>query len=212
MALKLILLTLASSLYGFTVGSAHCWIYASRNLIKFPLLIVSTSLICALSYYITAKFITSRLSFRNVQELVLDLFKDVSILLASLCPPNMFIAMILVNTDDSKLGEYSLFLGLNIMFVALCGLLALVRRCGAVLSACRISRRRMTAIVLGWIFITLFVGGQTAFYLRPFFGLPATRGCNPPFALGATPDVRGAGNFYESVYQIFKAPPLPEEW
>ena len=33
------------------------------------------------------------------------------------------------------------------------------------------------------------------------FGLPASRGGSPPLYLGATPDVRGATNFYEAVWQ-----------
>ncbi len=115
----------ASAVYGFTVGSAHCLLYASRNLIKFPLLILSTAIVCSLAYFVMARFLTPELSFRNVQGLVITLFRDLSILLVSLSPPNYFIAQILVHTDDARLGEYSFFLGLNVVFVAASGTLAL---------------------------------------------------------------------------------------
>ena len=205
-------LIVASAVYGFTVGSAHCLLYASRNLIKFPLLILSTAIVCSMAYYVMARFLTPELTFRQVQSLVIKLFRDMSILLASLCLPNFFIAQILVHTDDARLGEYSFFLGLNVVFVAVSGTLALVHQARAILAACKVTRRRVLTVISSWLLLTLLVGGQAAFYLRPFFGLPASRGCTPPFALGAAPDVRGATNFYEAIIQIFTEPPLPKSW
>jgi hypothetical protein len=202
----------ASAVYGFTVGSAHCLLYASRNLIKFPLLILSTAIVCSLAYFVMARFLTPELSFRHVQGLVITLFRDLSILLVSLSPVNYFIAQILVHTDDSRLGEYSFFLGMNVVFVAICGTLALVRQARSMLAAFPVSQRRVAAIISSWLLLTLLVGGQAAFYLRPFFGLPVSRGVTPPFALGAEPDVRGATNFYEAMIQIFTEPPLPRSW
>ncbi len=208
----LLTLIIASAVYGYTVGSAHCTLYATRNLVKFPLLLLCVALVCSLAYYIVARSFTSHLSFKNVQILALKLFQDLSILLASLSPVNYFIAQILVHTDDSRLGEYSFFLGMNVVFLGVCGTLALVRQGKAILASCKITRKRIMVIILSWLLLTLLVGGQAAFYLRPFFGLPASRGCNPPFALGATPDVRGAKNFYEMIYQIFEESPLPKSW
>jgi hypothetical protein len=209
---KLLVLVGASAVYGFSLGSAHCPLYATRNLIKLPLLIVGTAALCGIACFIVGRFASVRLSFARTQTLVVDALRDTAILLVSLSPANYFIARILVHTDDARLGEYSLFLGLNIAFIALSGTLALVRQARRLLAACAISPRRATGVVLSWLVLMLLVGGQLAFYLRPFFGLPASRGVTPPFALGAAPDVRGATNFYEVVIQVFTAPPLPRGW
>jgi len=75
-----------------------------------------------------------------------------------------------------------------------------------------VARARVLVLVSLWLALTLGVGGQAAFYMRPFFGFPATRGNTPPFFLGAEPDVRGARNFYEAIAQTVWHPPLPRQW
>ena len=113
--------------------------------------------------------------------------------------------------DEDGLGAYDWFLGLNIGFVATAGCLALVHQASALLRADH-TAPQARAIVAAWLAVTLPVGGQMAFYVRPLFGLPATRGQTPPWFLGTTPDVRGATNFFEMVAQIAARPPLPEGW
>jgi len=205
-------LVASSAIYGYTVGAAHCQLYATRNLIKVPLLILGTAWICCLAYFVVGRFLGLDFSLRKVHELSIHLFRDLSALLASLAPVNLFIALVLVYTDDGHIGEYSLFLGMNVLFVAVCGILALIRQGTAILSARTVSTGRTVAVILSWLALSLAVGGQGAFYLRPMFGYPASRGCNPPFALGSAPDVRGATNFFEAVGQVFSKPPLPRSW
>ena len=202
----------ASAVYGYTVGAAHDQLYATRNLVKIPLLILGTAWICCLAYWVVGRFFALELSLRRTHELAIHLFRDTSVLLASLAPVNLFVALILVHTDDGRIGEYSLFLGLNVLFVAACGTLALIRQGRTILATCETTRKRAIGAILCWLVLSLGVGGQGAFYLRPLFGLPASRVCSPPFLLGAEPDVRGATNFYEAVYQVFTEPPLPRSW
>lgn len=201
-----------SSLYGFTVGIAHSLLYARRNLVKLPLLILVTSAVCAVAYLVAAGFLSARVTPRQVGGLVLGLFRDLAILLASLAPVNLLLAAILRATDDGRIGEYSLFLGLNVAFVSIAGSLALVRQSRDLLAVARVPVARASAVLAAWLVLSLAVGGQAAFYLRPFFGLPASRGNVPPFAVGTEPDVRGATNFFEAVQQVFTAPPLPRVW
>ena len=111
-----------------------------------------------------------------------------------------------------RLGEYDLFLSLNIVFVAASGCVALVRQARRVLRAAAVPVLRANAVVGIWLGLFLMVGGQAAFYLRPMFGLPASRGRTPPWFLGAEPDVRGATNFYEMLIQTVQKPPLPKNW
>ena len=59
-----------------------------------------------------------------------------------------------------------------------------------------------------WLVLSLLVGGQFAFYLRPFFGIASLTGA-PPFLLGDEPTVTGARNFYEVVWQFVVGASLP---
>lgn len=205
-------LVLAAAAYGYTIGAAHSPLYAQRDVVKLPLLILGTGLVCGVAYLVVGRFLVPTLTAGRVRDLVVGCFRDLSVLLASLAPPNLFVALVLVNTDDSALGEYSLFLGLNVLFVAACGALALARRGRELLRSLGLGAGRTAAVLTAWVLLTLCVGGQGAFYLRPFFGLPASRGNVPPFALGTEPDVRGATNFFEAVAQVVREPPLPAAW
>ena len=109
---------LAAALYGYALGAAHSELYATRNLIKFPLLIVVTATVCALSYFVVARSLSVSLSFSGVQRATWRLFHDTSILLASLAPVTFFIARVLRATDDGKIGGYHGFLEFNFVAIA----------------------------------------------------------------------------------------------
>lgn len=200
----------AAACYGVALGVAHSELYAARNALKFPLLLATTSIVCALGYWISARALSVPMSFGAAQRASWMLFRDASILLASLAPVVLFLAIVLRKEDDGLLGEYDFFLAANVVAIAFAGLLALVRQVRTIGEQNASSRPRAVLLVLAWATLTAAVGGQAAFFMRPFFGFPATRGGSPPFFLGATPDLRGATNFYEAVLQTVARPPLPE--
>lgn len=202
----LLSLTLSSAVYGFTIGSGHSWLYASRNLVKFPLLILTTGTICALAYFILARFLAPRLTFREVQRLVVLLFRDTSVMLASLSPVSFFLAMTMVRASGDDLGEYPFIQGINVVLIAICGSIALVRQAKMLLRDYGLGRQVSTSIIIGWLALSLFTGGQGAWYMRPFFGIPSLSSTSPPFFLGTTPDFRGARSFYEAVYNLVVPP------
>jgi len=102
-------------------------------------------------------------------------------------------------------------LGLNIAMIAVCGVGALAKGVQTLFVAHAISRVRAGMLVVAWVLIAGTVGGQAAFFMRPFFGFPATRGGSPPMFLGAAPDLRGATNFFEAVRQTIERPALPTD-
>lgn len=201
-----------AAVYGFALGSAHSELYAARNLVKFPALLVTTSAVCATAWWIVARALNSGLSFRAVQHAVWRLFRDSALLLASLSPAVLFCARVLRATDDGNLGGYDGFLAANLGAVAVCGVLAFARQGTQLFRSSSLTRARAFALATCWLALTLGVGGQAAFFMRPFFGFPLTRGNTPPFFLGAEPDARGATNFYEAVLQTLERPPLPSTW
>jgi hypothetical protein len=53
-------------------------------------------------------------------------------------------------------------------------------------------------MILTWMLFSLVVGSQTAWYMRPWFGITAIP--DPvPFILGKQPDFRGNTNFWEAL-------------
>lgn len=200
---------LGSGAYGFALGSGHSELYALRNVVKLPLLIVVTATICSLSYWIAARAFRTQLSFREVQASTWLLFRDLGILLGGLAPAIFFVARVARARDDGQLGEYDVFLALNMLCIAASGTLALVKQVRELLVGRDVTRTRATVLATTWLALSLFVGGQAAFSMRPFFGFPATRGNVPPWFLGHEADLRGASNFYESVWQTIRQPPLP---
>lgn len=207
----LLVAVLGSALYGYALGSAHSELYALRNVVKFPLLLLGTGVVCALANHVLARTLAPTIASARVRHSVLLAYRDIAVLLAALSPCTGFLAVSMRTGDDGRLGEYPLFLAFNVGCIAASGLLAVwrqVHRLGDQPS----TRRPALALIAASLALSLAVGGQVAFYMRPFFGLPVTRGGDPPFFLGDEPDARGARNFYEAVWQVVSSPPLPGEW
>ena len=197
-----------AALYGFSVGCVHSLEFGLHNLIKFPLLLVVTASLCAVAYHLVANFAGATLRFHEVQELTFALFRDASVILASLSPVGIFMSLTIDRPSVRGLGEYPLFLAFNVLLIAVSGTTALWRQTRGLMKKANLSRARGSAVVAGWLILSLLVGSQAAWFFRPFFGVATIRSEDTPFFLGTNPDFRGATNFYEAVWQIF-APPRP---
>ena len=210
MSRRPLVIVAAAALYGFAIGSVHSGWLARWDLAKFPLFLLLTSQICAVAYAVFARFIAARLSFREVWDLSMATYRDVAVLLASLSPVSFFLARTVVQPDARSLGEYPLFLGLNVGFIAVCGIVALVRQTLRLLRRHGIAFGRAAAVTVAWLALSLFAGAQCAWFFRPFFG-PSTIE-HPPVIEGWGEDYRGATSFYEAVYHLLDPPPLPDDY
>ena len=200
------MLFLGSASYGFSIGFFHSTTYALRNLIKFPLLICVTASICAMSYFLVSRLLGARIGFFSVQKLSLDIFAGISLLLASLSVTNLFLALTLDPPSSAvELGGYRLFQGFNILLISICGSLALIREGGQLLAEHDLGAKRVSALILVWLALSLFVGGQGAWYLRPFFGV-STHPHFQEFCRGTQIDEGGINNFFEAVYHLVFQP------
>lgn len=184
-----------ASLYGFAIGSVHSTEFALRNLVKMPLLLGVTAAVCALAYYLLARMLTRRLSFADVQREAVAVFADTAVLLGSLALPMLFLAHVIVRPDARGLHEYELFLVANVVAIAFAGSLALVRRAAALRDATGLGGRASAMLLAGWMSVSLVVGAQWSWYLRPFCGVATV---DAPFVLGTEPDFRGDRSFYEA--------------
>jgi hypothetical protein len=199
-------LVLAPAIYGFSVGTVRSLRYAALNVVKFPLLIAVTLLVCAGGYTVLARLLAPRLRSADVRALVVQCYGDVSVMLASFAPVCLFLALTLDPPRSvSELGEYPLFLGANVLLIAGCASFSLIRQGLSLSRRHGLARGRTAALVASWLALSLVVGGQCAWYLRPFFGNRAYPD-DGSFCHGARPDFRGAGSIYEAVGHLF-APP-----
>ncbi|MBI5547753.1 MAG: hypothetical protein HY901_28050 [Deltaproteobacteria bacterium] len=150
----------------------HSLEFAARNLVKFPLLVFTTCVVCSVAWFVSAQFVSRSLSFAEVQRLALQTFRDLSVLLASLSPACLTLAMTLRRADATGLQEYPLFLGLNVVFIAACGSLALERQARAVLGLHALGLPRSLALGSAWLALSLLVAARPPGTCGPSTGLP----------------------------------------
>jgi len=202
-------LLVASATYGFSVGAVHSLRFAALNLLKFPLLIGVSVSVSAGAYYLVARVLAPGLGFAAVRRLVIAGYADLAELLASFAPVTLFLAATLRSpTSLVELGEYPSFLAGNVALIAGGGALSVGRQAYALLGRHALSRARAVSLVGGWLAVSLLVGGQAAWYLRPFFGNRVVPD-DGSFCLGSRPDFRGARSFFEAVRHL-AVPPVVE--
>lgn len=206
---KPVVLVISAAAYGFSVGCVHSLEFGVHNLFKFPLLLLVTASVCAVAYHLVASFLGARLRFTEVQELTLSLFRDASVMLASLAPVGLFLALTMDPPRGRDLGEYPMFLFINVLLISVSGVVALWRQTRGLMKKASLTRTRGALVVGSWLVLSLLVGSQAAWFFRPFFGVRTISAEVTPFFLGTHPDFRGATNFYEAIWQIF-APPREE--
>jgi len=196
---------LAAAVYGFSIGASKNLTYAWRSAIKVPLLLLGTGAICAVAWYVAAQFTGVRLSWAAVQRATFGQLRTLAVLLASLGPATAFLGQTMTAPTEGSLGGYPGFVAVNLIFIAIAGSFSVLLQARALRLEHRLPLHRGDALVAIWLLLSLAVGGQLAFYLRPFFGIASLHGA-PPFLLGDEPTVTGARNFYEFVWQLV-APP-----
>lgn len=206
MTRPIVMLVVGAAAYGFAIGSVHSTTYALRNLLKFPALLLVTAAVCAPGFILCTRMIAPRLGIRGVWSLVLGMTQDLAVLLASLATVSFFLAHTIELPSAAGLGEYPMFLGLNVGFIAVAGTTALVRRGRALLLRSDMIKWRAACLLALWLSLGLAVGGQWAWYLRPFFGVATIPADEVPFCLGTDPDFRGARSFYEAVFHVISPP------
>lgn len=202
--MKRLVLTLigGAALYGFSIGCVHSLRFGVHNVIKFPLFLLVTAMVCAVAYFVVAAAFGARLRFAQVQTLSFSLFRDASVLLASFATVSLFLSRALERPDECGLHEYPLFMAANVVLIGICGTLALIRQSRSVVAATALSVSRGRALVACWLAMSLLVGAQAAWFFRPFFGVATISAEETPFFLGTQPDFRGATSFYEALWDV----------
>jgi len=103
-------------------------------------------------------------------------------------------------------------IGLNVLFIAACGMVAFIRQAARLLRRYSLDLRRAVLVVAVRLSLSFCVGAQCSWYWRPYLGVSTIPADATPFIFGTRPDFRGATSFYEAVYNIFDPPPLRENY
>lgn len=199
-------LVLGSASYGFAIGWVHSPVFALRNLVKLPLLLVVTGAVCSLAFYLSARAFAPSLGFFAIVRTAVGMYCHTAMLLGALAPPMLFLSSVLERPDARGLNEYVWFLGANVVAIAVCGSTTLAVESRRLFEEHGLTRSQTTVLVAAWLFLSLLVGAQWSWYLRPFCGVATV---DAPFVLGTEPDFRGATSFYEAVYHLIDPPSSP---
>jgi hypothetical protein len=189
-----LIIVLGAGLYGGVMG---CWRAPMQALfvaIKFPLIILLTTLGNAVLNGMLAPLLGLRVAFRQSFLAILLSFVIAAAILGSFSPLVLFLVWnappIIAQSNAANL-TYSLMLLMQVAIIALAGTIANLRLLQLVREISRsaaVARR----VLIAWLAGNLFLGSQVCWILRPFIGSP-----NLPVQFLREEAFRG--NFYEAV-------------
>ena len=194
-ALCIVVILTGAGLYGASVGLWRSPLQAGYNAIKFPLIVLLTTLANALINGMFAPLLGLDLRFRQSLMAVLMSFTTAAVILGSLSPVVLFMVW---NTPPLgtnaavAAGPHSFLLVSQVALVALAGIAGnlrlwqLLRQLGS-------SDAVAFKVMLAWLVSNLFLGSQISWMLRPFVG-------SPHLPVEFIRDDALAGSFYEILF------------
>ena len=160
------------AVYGFTAGFWRSPLMGVFVAVKMPLLIALTLGFNSLLNGMLGVLLGSGLGLRGALHALLSAFAISGLILGSLAPVTMFLAMSLPPPDAPGAGAaHSGYVLSHTLLIALAGL-AGVLRLGRLLAGHAVSQAAARATLAAWIVGNAFLGAQFSWILRPFFGSP----------------------------------------
>jgi hypothetical protein len=191
----LLIIVLGAGLYGGAMGSWRAPEQALLVAVKFPLIILLTTLGNALLNAMLAPLLGLRASLRSLLTAVLLSFVIAATILGSFSPLVFFLVWNCPPLSKGGAGSdlaYSLILLFHVGTIALAGVIANLRL-GQLLRQLSPNTVVARRIVFAWLVANLFLGSQVSWILRPFIGAPEL-----PIQF-IRPNAF-QGNFYEAVF------------
>lgn len=196
LALFSVIILAGAGFYGAAMG---WWRAPEQGLyvaVKFPLIILLTTIGNALLNAMLAPLLGLNIPFRQSFLAILMSFAMASAILGAFSPLIAFMiwnAPPLVSAQASG-GTYSFIMLTHVAVIALAGIAANVRLRNLLraLGGPRVANR----VLFAWLAGNLFLGSQLSWIFRPFIGAPG-------LPLQFLRDHPLAGNFYEAVFRSF---------
>jgi hypothetical protein len=183
-----------AGLYGAAMGWWRAPEQALFAAIKFPLIILLTTLGNALLNAMLAPLLGLNIPFRQTLSAILMSFTVAAAILAAFTPLAAFVVWNAPPmTDAMETVSYNLIKLTHVVAIAFAGIAGNVRLFQLLVE---IGGNRMVArrVLFAWLAGNLFLGSQLSWILRPFIGTPSM-----PVAF--VRDVALQGNFYENVFE-----------
>lgn len=194
-AVYVLVIGFGSGIYGATIGWWRAPEQAVFAAVKFPLVILLTTLGNALLNGMLAPLLGLNLRFREALFAVLVSFTITAVILAGFSPVLFFLVLNTPGITEAgvRAGSVHAFVLLLqvgvIAFAGIIGNLRLLQFLRGWAGDARVARR----VMLSWLAGNLFVGAQLSWNLRPFIGSPGL-----PVEFLRQDAFRGT--FYEAVY------------
>ncbi len=157
--------------YGAAVGFWRSPWQALFLAVKFPALVFATFLCNGILNGMLAQVLGTGLSFTQTFRAILMSFASFSAILGALSPVALFIALGAPSPDPGNLAPYRSFVLSHTALIAYAGIAANLHMLDSLSRLAPPKAARLT--FFAWSAGSLFVGGQLAWNLRPFFGSPA---------------------------------------
>jgi hypothetical protein len=186
------IIIVGTGLYGAAMG---CWRDAQQALytaIKFPLIILLTTLGNGLLNGMLAPLLGLNLGFRQSLQAVLTSFTSAAVILGSFSPLLFFLVWNAPPISANKAGVYPLIQLTNVAAIAFAGVTANLRLAKLLeqLAGSAVVGRR---VLVAWLAGNFLLGSQLTWILRPFIGSP-----DLPVEFFRANAMRG--NFFETVF------------
>ncbi len=193
----LIWLIIGSSLYGASIGLWRAPLQSFYVAIKFPLLIILTTLGNAIINGMLAQLLGAKISFRQSFLAVMMSFTLITIILGSLTPLTFFLLYNLPPMGSELARQaHSLVLVVNVVLIAFAGIIGNLHLFSLLSHICD-NALKAKQILFTWLGVNMFLGCQLSWNLRPFFGTPRLE-------VRFLRDDPFNGSFYEAIFQIAK--------
>jgi hypothetical protein len=193
----LIWLILGSSLYGASIGLWRAPLQSFYVAIKFPLLIILTTLGNAIINGMLAQLLGAKISFRQSFLAVIMSFTLIAIILGAFTPLALFLLYNLPPMGTALASKaHALVLILHVMLIAFAGIIGNIYLFRLLEYICA-NRLKAKQILLTWLGVNMFLGCQLSWNLRPFFG-------SPRLEVRFLRDDPFNGSFYEAIFYILK--------
>ena len=197
---ELAVILIGSGGYGAAMGWWRSPEQALFVAIKFPLIILLTTLGNALLNAMLAPLLGLNLTLRQSLRAVLMSFTISAAILGAFAP---LIAFMVWNappltTDATHSAVYSFIKLTHVLVIAFAGIVGNGRLLRLLVSLAGGERKIAWRVLFAWLTVNLFLGSQLCWVFRPFIGAPYL-----PVQF-IRPDLALQGNFYENIFHTVR--------
>ena len=193
---ELTVILIGTGSYGAAMGWWRSPEQALFVAIKFPLIVLLTTLGNALLNAMLAPLLGLNLTLRQSLGAVLMSFTISAAILGAFAPLAAFAVWNapLLTTDATHSSAYGLIKLAHVLVITFAGIAGNVRLLRLLTSLAGGDQKVARRVLFSWLAVNLFFGSQLSWVLRPFIGAPSL-----PVQFLRT-DIAFQGNFYENIF------------